>query len=434
MNDKITFLILAAGKGTRMKNSLPKVMHKVGGKTLIENVIDTVKTFPNSEIISILSPSMPQIAALVSKKYNSEVIYQTEQLGTGHAVKICLEKLKGKTGMVVALYGDTPFVSSQTISKLIEKIDDKTVISVLGFEVETENAYGRLICDNAGNLLEIVEVKEATEAQKKVKLCNSGVIAFSAKHIENIINKIENNNSKQEYYLTDAVKIANQLGFKCGYVITEENEVLGINSQQELVMAEKIMQEKLREKHLLNGVIISAPETVCFSAEAEVAPGVEIEPFVVFKGFVKIDEGAVIKSFSHLENCIISKNANIGPYARIRPESNIGEDVKIGNFVEIKKSNIGKNSKISHLSYIGDTEMAEDVNIGAGTITCNYDGVNKFKTTIEQGAFVGSNSSLVAPVKIGKNAIIGAGTTLLKDAESDKITINSLDQKTKDKK
>jgi bifunctional UDP-N-acetylglucosamine pyrophosphorylase/glucosamine-1-phosphate N-acetyltransferase len=434
MNDKITFLILAAGKGTRMKNSLPKVMHKVAGKTLIENVIDTAKTFPNSDIISILSPSMPQIAAIVSKKYNSEIIYQTQQLGTGHAVKICLEKLKGKTGVVVALYGDTPFVSEQTILKLIEKIDDKTTISVLGFEVEKENAYGRLICDNAGNLLEIVEVKEASEAQKKVKLCNSGVIAFSAKHIENIVNKIENNNSKKEYYLTDAVKIANQLGFKCGYVTTEENEVLGINSQQELVMAENIMQEKLREKHLLNGVIISAPETVYFSAETEIAAGVEIEPFVVFKGVVKIEEGAVIKSFSHLENCFVGKNANIGPYARIRPETNIGEDVKIGNFVEIKKSNIGKNSKISHLSYIGDTEMAEDVNIGAGTITCNYDGFNKFKTTIEQGAFVGSNSSLVAPVKVGKNAVIGAGTTLLKDAESDKITINSLDQKTKDKK
>jgi len=430
-NKEIAFLILAAGKGTRMKNEVPKVLHKIAGKSLIRRVLSVTKKFDTKILITILAPEMKKIAELVKKNYpKTKIIYQEQQLGTGHAVKICLDPLKNFDGVVVTLYGDTPFITAHTIRKLAGSIDNKTAICVLGFECEKENAYGRLVLDNKKNLKKIVEVKEANLAQKKITLCNSGVMAFNGKYLQKIINKIDNNNSKGEFYLTDAIKIANNEGLLTKVVVTGNNEVIGINSQEELAIAEKIMQEKLRKKHLENGVIMTDPQTVYFSQSTKIAPGVTIEPFVVFKGKVEIGKSCHIYSFSHIEDCKISARSKIGPYARIRPGTEIGEDVRIGNFVEIKKSKIGNDSKIGHLSYIGDSELATDVNIGAGTVTCNYDGVSKHKTIIGDGAFIGSNSSLIAPVKIGKGAYIGAGTTLLKDAPAKKITVNDKKQRT----
>jgi bifunctional UDP-N-acetylglucosamine pyrophosphorylase/glucosamine-1-phosphate N-acetyltransferase len=435
ISKEIAFLVLAAGKGTRMKNDLAKVMHPIAGKTMIAHVLDVTKNFKTKKLIPILSPDMKDVETFVKKNFpNSEVVHQKERLGTGHAVKICLNKLKNFNGVVVALYGDTPFIEPETVKKMIGMINDKVAVCVLGFETDQPSAYGRLVIDKKNDLKEIVEFKEASEAQKKIKFCNSGVMAFNGKHLSKIINSIKNNNSKKEYYLTDAVKIANDAGYTCKSFITDENEVIGVNSQTERADAEKIMQDKLRKKHLENGVIITAPETVFFSKDTEIASGVVVEPFVVFKGKVKIAEKCEIRSFSQLEDCVIKKNCVVGPYARIRPGTELDEGARIGNFVEVKKSKIGKGSKVNHLSYIGDTEMGKDVNVGAGTITCNYDGVNKHKTKIEDGAFIGSNSALVAPIKIGRNAVVGAGTTLTKDAAAGKITINKKEHKSLNKK
>ncbi len=426
----IAFLVLAAGKGTRMKNDIGKVMHPIAGITMIEHVLGVTDNFSTKKLIPIISPDMKDTEKLVKTKYpKSKIIFQKERLGTGHAVKICLNELKGFNGIVVALYGDTPFIEPTTVKKIISAMKENVAVCVLGFETNYPSAYGRLISDSKGNLKEIVEFKEASDKQKKVKLCNSGVMAFNGKHLYKIISSIKNNNSKNEYYLTDAVKIANDFGLTCKYVITDENEVIGVNSQEERAAAEKIMQNKLRKKHLDNGVILIAPETVFFSKETEIAAGVVVEPFVVFKGKVKISSGSEIRSFSHIEDCVIGKKVTVGPYARIRPGTEIGDDARIGNFVEVKKSKIGKGSKVSHLSYIGDTEMGADVNVGAGTITCNYDGKNKFITKIEDGAFIGSNTEIIAPVKIGKKAVIGAGTTVLKDVPANKVMVN--EKKTK---
>lgn len=426
----IAFVILAAGKGTRMKNDLGKVMHPIAGKTMIEHVLDVTNGFNTKKIITVISPDMKETEKLVKNKYaKSKIIYQKERLGTGHAVKICLSELKGFAGTVVVLYGDTPFIEQSTVKKIIATINEKVAVCVLGFETNVANAYGRLVSDNKGNLKEIVEFKEATDKQKKIKNCNSGVMAFNGRYLQQIINSIKDNNSKKEYYLTDAVKIANDLGLSCKSVITDENEVIGVNSQAERAIAERIMQDKLRQKHLDNGVILIAPETVFFSKDTSIAAGVVVEPYVVFKGKVKIESGSEIRSFSHIEDANIGRKVVIGPYARIRPGTEISEGAKVGNFVEVKKSKIGKSSKVNHLSYIGDTEMGCDVNIGAGVITCNYDGKNKFKTNIGDGAFIGSNTEIIAPVKIGKKAIVGAGTTVLKDVPANKVMVNDKKQK-----
>ncbi len=420
-NENISVIILAAGKGSRMKSGVHKVMHKVSGITLIEHLIKTAKAVSDN-IISVISPEMDEVKNLIEK--SSRVCFQKDRLGTGHAVKQALENVPQAEGKVVILYGDTPLVKVETISKMLALLDDKTGVCVLGFKANDPTGYGRLIISNNDNLEKIVEHNDASEQEKNVTICNSGVMVFNQKYIHQIINKIENNNSKKEYYLTDAIQIAKDMDIKTKVIITDESEVIGINSQKERAFAEKIRQDQLRDMHMDNGVIITAPETIFFSEDTSIAAGTVIEPYVVFKGVVEIKGKCVINSFSQLEDCEVGEDVVVGPYARIRPGTKISASAKIGNFVEIKSSTIGKNSKVNHLSYIGDTEMGDDVNIGAGTITCNYDGKNKFKTKIEQGAFVGSNSSLVAPVNIGKKAVIGAGTTLFRDAPAEKITVN----------
>ncbi len=434
ISKELAFLILAAGKGTRMKNDLPKVMHPVAGVPMIEHVLNVSMKFSPKKLIPVLSDDMPEVAALVKKKNaNADIVIQKERLGTGHAVKLCLEKLGQFDGTVVVMYGDTPFISADTVEKMAALVQQGAAVCVLGFETSAPNQYGRLVV-TGNELKEIVEFKEASEAQKKITLCNSGVMAFNGKLIAEIVNTIGNSNSKGEYYLTDAVGIAAKSGYACKTVTTEENEVMGVNSQQERAMAENILQAKLRKHHLDNGVIMTAPDTVFFSTETEIAPGAVIEPFVVFKGKVKIGSGCEVRSFSHLEDCELGSNVIVGPYARLRPGSILEDESRIGNFVEIKKSRIGKGSKVNHLSYIGDAELGSNVNIGAGTITCNYDGTSKYNTKIEDGAFIGSNSALVAPVTVGKGAIVGAGTTLLKDAEAGKITVNETRNRVMEKK
>lgn len=429
-----TVIILAAGKGTRMNNPLPKVLHKVCGTTLIEHVLSTSKKLKAANIISVISDDMKEVEQLIEKSSTSKIIHQKKRLGTGHAVKIAIPYINSKDNVVI-LYGDTPLIKEETVSKMLESLKDKDVaICVLGFAAKDPNGYGRLITNNKGNLKKITEHNDATEAERKINLCNSGVMVFKGEYIEKIINKINNKNQKKEYYLTDAIAIARDLGFNSKTIVTDENEVAGINSQKERAHVEKIKQNELRERHLKNGVIMVAPETVYFSEGTEIASGTVIEPNVIFKGKVTVKGASEIRAFSYLEDCEIEEKVTIGPYARIRPGTKIKKNARIGNFVEIKNSEIGKGSKVNHLSYIGDTEMGEDVNVGAGTITCNYDGKNKFKTRIGSGAFIGSNSSLIAPVTIGKDAVIGAGTTLLENAPPKKITINKKELRSFNKK
>lgn len=428
-NKNNAFLILAAGKGTRMQNNLPKVLHKICGKEMIKYAIDLAYKFSPERIGAIVSEDAPETIDFLESNYNIDLIYQNERLGTGHAVQVSLDFLEGFKGNVICLYGDTPFISEKSISDLISNLDkdDKNAVSVLGFQPKDPAKYGRLkMQDN--NLAAIIEYNDATEEERNINLCNSGVIAIKSDYINDLVEAIGNNNAKGEYYLTDIIEIANSKNLKCSVAIADEQEVMGVNSQTERVEAEKIRQNFLRNKFLTQGVIMTDPDNVYLSEETEIASGVEIEPFVNFSGKVVISEGSIIRSFSYLENCTIGENNIIGPYARIRPNTNLSNDVKVGNFVEIKKSNISSGSKINHLTYIGDSEIGENVNIGAGTVTCNYDGKNKFKTTIGNNSFIGSNCSLIAPVTIGKNATIGAATTVLKNVDDNNVVINKKSQ------
>ncbi len=431
INNNNAFLILAAGKGTRMRNDTPKVMHKICGTEMVSYSIDLAKSCNPERIGVITSDDAPETVKFVKQKYPEiEVINQSERLGTGHAVMISKDFLIGTEGKILCLYGDSPFISKNSINSLIESFKDtnNVAVSVLGFYPEDAAKYGRLKLDAMKNLIEIVEYNDANDVERTIDFCNSGIIAIDSKYFDRLISQLDNKNSKGEYYLTDLVSIAISEGLFCKAVVAEATEVMGVNSQIERAAAEKVRQEFLRNKFMNQGVIINAPETVYFSNESEIESGVEIEPNVIFTGKVKVKKGTLIRSFSYLENCVIGENNVIGPYARIRPDSELQNDVKIGNFVEIKKTDIGSGSKVNHLSYIGDSEIGKNVNIGAGTITCNYDGQNKFKTIFGDNSFIGSNSSIVAPIKIGKNTIIGAGTTVLKDIPDGKRVINKKKQ------
>jgi bifunctional UDP-N-acetylglucosamine pyrophosphorylase/glucosamine-1-phosphate N-acetyltransferase len=429
-NNKIHFLILAAGKGTRMKSGLPKVLHKVTGRTLIAHILNLTKTYANANTTTIISPNQPDIEAeILSVAPNSKIIYQTEQLGTGHAVRESLPHIPSDAEYVVVLYGDTPFITTETINKMLGKLasEKNSTLCVLAFEFNRPNEYGKVIVENGvegGKLKKIVEHKDANEAERKVNLCNSGIFAFKTNNLNNIINKISNQNKKGEYYLTDAVEIALSQNLQAEFETTNENEVMGINSQAERDEAEHIRQNYLRKSHMDNGVILLDSTTVYFSEDTKIAAGVVVHQNVVFGKNVEVESGVEIKPFCHIEGAKIGKNSSIGPFARLRAGTDLGADNKIGNFVETKKVKTAEGVKISHLSYIGDAVIGAEVNIGAGTITCNYDGKNKFVTTIEDGAFIGSNSALVAPVKIGYNAIVGAGSTIFKDVEAKSVTVN----------
>lgn len=419
-----------------MKSPLPKVLHPIAGKPMIEHVMDNLAPInPKKTIIVVGKDSGFRIqdSATNHSTLNSQLsplfVIQKQQLGTGHAVKQAESELKNFKGVALVLYADTPLITTATMKKMAAAIDNKTAVAVLGFEPEDAGAYGRLVVTPSTELLEIVEFKDATAKQKSIKLCNSGVMAVNAELLFDLLAQIKNNNAKGEYYLTDIVAIARKSGYKCKVVMAEEDEVMGVNSQGERAKAEAILQNKLRNKAMENGVMMIAPETVFLSTDTELAEGVIIHPNVVFGKGVKVGKNVEIKSFSHIDGAVIKAGAIVGPYARLRPGAEIGENAHIGNFVEVKKSKIGKGAKANHLSYIGDSDVGENSNIGAGTITCNYDGYNKFETKIGKGAFIGSNSSLVAPVKIGDGAIIGAGSTILKDVPKDAVAVSQTPQK-----
>ncbi len=429
---KIATVILAAGKGTRMNSPLPKILHKVAGKPLVDYVIDVAKSQSSLETIIVLSPNMGDVYdRVISLMPSVREVVQSEQLGTAHAVLQSKKYLEGFDGIVFILYADTPFINQDTLGKMYDLLvaDSDSAVAILGFDAVDPKQYGRLVKGDKGNLREIIEYKDASDEQREITLCNSGVMAIKGDILFELLEKIDNSNAKNEYYLTDIVALARGMGRNCPIVVCDENEVMGINSQAELAMAEKIMQDKLRLLAMENGGTMIAPETVFLSADTKFGKGVVIHPNVVFGNGVAIADNVEIKSFSHIEGATIGDNAVIGPFARIRPNAIIGENAKIGNFVEIKKSDIGKGAKVSHLTYIGDSMVGDGANIGAGTVTCNYDGYNKSRTEIGEGAFIGSNTSLVAPVKIGDNAIIGAGSTILSDVEDNAVAINNMPQR-----
>ncbi len=418
-------MILAAGKGTRMKSDLPKVMHKIANREMLNLVIDEAKALNPQNITIVISEEMQNFSEKIIKSHPEVKIsfsLQKERKGTAHAVSTGLENLQNLSGKLLILYGDTPLTSCVTMQKMIEKLENFS-LCILGFEEDSENAYGRLVIDSEGHLERIVEFKDATIEERKITLCNSGVVAVDGEEIVKLLSLVKNNNAAGEFYLTDIVGIAGELGLKRTFIKTTTEEVLGVNSRFELAKVESLKQNQIRRKMMDLGVTMPDPSSVYFSYDTKVENDVIIHPHVFLGPKVKIAKNVEIKSFSHIEGANIQSGVAIGPFARIRPETEIAENVKIGNFVEVKKSQLKKGVKINHLSYVGDCEIGEDSNIGAGTITCNYDGYNKFKTKIGKNVFIGSNSALIAPIEINDDALIGAGSVITKNVEKDDLAV-----------
>ncbi len=429
MTTRRAAIILAAGKSTRMKSSRSKVLHPVGGRPMIDWVTALARGAGVEKIVCVVGEGNADVRA-AAEAQGLEIAIQEPQQGTGHAVQCAKAALAGFEGQVVVLYADTPLISNETLSRVFDAFDTHAM-SVLGFEPEDPAAYGRLV--TTGFELEaIVEAKECSPEQLKIGLCNSGVVAASAADLFSACDRVTNDNIKGEYYLTDIVEILRGDGKTATVVHASETEVLGVNDRTDLAQAEVAFQNLMRKAAMKAGVNLKHPETVFFSYDTVLENDVTVEANVVFAPGVTVRRGATIHAFSHLEGADVGEGANIGPFARLRPGTKLSENTKVGNFVETKKAIVGKGSKINHLSYVGDAELGEGVNVGAGTITCNYDGYNKHKTTIGDGAFVGSNSSLVAPVTIGEGAFLGSGGVVTQDVPKDALALARSKQVTKE--
>lgn len=421
-------IVLAAGEGTRMRSSLPKVLHPVAGRPLIAHVLTAAPGGKGDAIAVVVGPDHQAVIDEIKRvRPEAKTYVQRERLGTAHAVLAAREAIAAGADDILVAFGDTPLIDGATFARLRTALKDGAALAVLGFRAADPTGYGRLLMDG-DHLVAIREQADASETERAVTLCNAGVMAFAGNTALKILDKIGNGNSKGEYYLTDAVGIVRELGMRAAVIETDEDEVRGINTKAQLAEAEQVMQGKLRQAALDAGVTLIAPKTVFLSADTTFGKDVTIEPFVVIGPGVAIDDGAVIHSFSNIVGARIGKNASIGPYARLRPGTVLGEGVRIGNFVETKAADLEAGVKVNHLTYIGDTHIGANANIGAGTITCNYDGFDKHRTEIGAGAFVGSNSSLVAPVKIGAGAFIGSGSVITKDVPDDSLAVERSEQ------
>lgn len=423
-------VILAAGKSTRMKSSRSKVLHHVGGRSMLSWVADLARSVGADKIVCVVGEGNADVRA-AAEELGLDIALQEPQLGTGHAVLCAKDALDGFEGNVAVLYADTPFVRKETLERVFESLDRGTDVTVLGFEPEEPGFYGRLITQD-GELTAIVEARDASNEILDIGLCNSGVMAASTRDMFSALGRVGNDNVKGEYYLTDIVEILRSDGKKARVIIADEGEVLGVNSRIDLAAAEVAFQMGMRDAMLAKGVTLRDPDTAYFCWDTAISPDAEIGANVVFGPGVSIAKHAVIHPFCHLEGAKIGEGAQIGPFARLRPGTEMAAGTKAGNFVETKKAKIGKGSKINHLSYIGDAEVGEGANIGAGTITCNYDGYFKHKTVIGDGAFVGTNSSLVAPVEIGKGAYLGSGGVITKDVPADALAVARSEQVNKE--
>ena len=417
-------IVLAAGKGTRMKSQRPKVLHEVAGLSMVGHVLRSLSQAGAGETVLVTAPEQDDVrTAAAALAPGLQLAVQEQQKGTADAVKSARSSLSDELRPVIVLCGDTPLLKSQTLIDLIGSTTDRGDIAVLGFRAADPTGYGRLLLGDDGYLVEIREHADASAEQRAIDLCNSGVIAFKSAGLLALLDEIGNDNAKGEYYLTDIIAIARSKGLKISVLECGEEEVIGVNSRAQLAQAEALMQDRLRLRAMDDGVTLTAPETVYLCADTALSEDVTIEPHVVIGPGVSIGRGAHIHAFCHLERTEIDDNATVGPYARLRPGAHIGTGAKIGNFVEVKNAEIEAGAKVNHLSYIGDARVGEKANVGAGTITCNYDGFAKHTTDIGAGAFIGSNSALVAPVKIGDGAYVGSGSVISKDVEPDALAV-----------
>lgn len=415
-------VILAAGKGTRMKSDLPKVLHPIAQAPMLVHAMRAGAVLDPERTIIVAGHGAEQVTkAAQDFDEAAEIVLQNEQNGTAHAVDQARESLSGFEGDVVVLYGDTPFVQPETIKRMLAARATHDLV-ILGFEAADPARYGRLVVTNE-SLEKIVEYKDATKAERELTLCNSGLVACDAGLLFELISQIKDDNASGEYYLTDIVELARAAGHSTAAVTCDESETLGVNSRADLATADAVFQKRARGELLDNGVTLMAPDTVYLAFDTYIGRDALIEPNVVFGPGVTVESGATIRAFSHLEGCHVSRGAIVGPYARLRPGAELSEDVRIGNFVEIKNAEIAEGAKVNHLSYIGDATIGAKSNIGAGTITCNYDGVMKHQTTIGQGVFVGSNTMLVAPVTLGDESMTASGSVITKNVEDGALAI-----------
>ena len=414
-------VVLAAGKGTRMKSDLPKVLHRVAGRPMILHLLDTLDDAAVTRRVVVVAPGMDSVAAAVAP---APVAIQAEALGTGHAALAARDALDGFAGDILVLFGDTPLLRPETVLTMLAARRSGSALVALGFRPADPAEYGRLVVAGDGRLQSIVEYRDASENQRAIGLCNAGVMAVDGAVLFSLLETVRNDNAKAEYYLTDIVAIACARGLPCAVVEAPDPvEVMGVNSRADLASAEAAMQARLRARALAGGATLIDPESVWFVADTMTGRDVTIGPCVVFGPGVTIGDSAEIRAFSHIEGATIETGAVVGPFARLRPGAEIGRDARIGNFVEIKEALVGAGARIGHLSYVGDAKVGARANIGAGTITCNYDGFSKHRTDIGAGAFIGSNAALVAPVSIGDGAVVGAGSVVTSAVGRDALAV-----------
>ena len=423
MTDRtLACLILAAGKGTRMKSDLPKVLHKIAGAPLLRHVLDAAEPLRPDRMVVVVGPGMAAVEAAASPW---PTVVQPNQLGTGDAVRAGLAGLEGDVDDVLVIYGDTPLVTAQTLAAMVERrrSEDDPAIVVLGMRPEDPAAYGRLLTDPAGRLKAIVEAADAGPEERAIGLCNGGLMAFDGRLLPGLLAAIGNDNAKGEYYLTDTIAAARAAGRICAVVEGAHEEVQGVNSRAELAEADRAVQQRLRARAMADGVTFLDPSSVYLCADTVLGRDVVIEPSVVFGPGVRVGDDVEIRAFCHLEGVTIGSGVGVGPFARLRPGAEIGDDCHIGNFVEVKNAVLGAGAKANHLTYIGDADVGARTNIGAGTITCNYDGFFKHRTVIGEEAFIGSNTALVPPVRIGDRANVGAGSVITRDVSDDALAV-----------
>ena len=424
---ELAAIILAAGKGTRMKSDLHKVLHPIAGRPMLMHLMASVDALSPTKKVVVVGSGKSQLEAALAG--SAELVVQEPQFGTGHAVQQARGALEGFEGDVLILYGDVPFVPTAMMQAMVARLNapDAPAVVVLAFEPEDSTGYGRVIVED-GRIIKMVEQKDATEAEKAVKLSNSGLMAVKARDLFPLLDRVTDDNAQKEYYLTDIVNIANEDGRICVAVTTEPYNVAGINSRVQLAEMEQAWQQRRRVQAMDDGVTLIAPEMVWFAWDTQLGRDVLIEPNVFFGPGVSIADNVKIRANSHIEGAIIGSGCEIGPFARLRPGTVLEEKAKIGNFVETKKAHLGKGAKANHLTYLGDATIGAGANIGAGTITCNYDGYFKYQTVIGEGAFIGSNSALIAPVKVGRDAIVAAGSAVSRDVADGELRMVRAEQ------
>ncbi|MDL2339886.1 MAG: bifunctional UDP-N-acetylglucosamine diphosphorylase/glucosamine-1-phosphate N-acetyltransferase GlmU [Pseudomonadota bacterium] len=429
-NRQFAAIVLAAGQGTRMRSDTHKVLHPIASRPLLLHLLDRVDALGAERQVVVLGKGRDQVEQALAGR-TTDLAVQAEQKGTGHAVQQAAAALAGYDGAVLVLYGDTPFVETETLGRMLDRLDgaDRPGVVVLASRQADPAKYGRIILAGGDRIARMVEYRDATEDERAVDLCNSGMMAVRSSDLFRWLGQVGNDNAANEFYLPDIVNIAAAEGREAVVIIGDPYEAAGVNSRAELAHLELEWQRRRREQVLDEGATLIDPESVWFAFDTKLGRDVTVEPHVVFGPGVSVADGATIHAFSHIEGATIGAGARIGPFARIRPGTTLGDQTKVGNFVELKKARVAAGAKVNHLSYIGDTDIGAKANIGAGTITCNYDGFGKYPTVIGEGAFIGSNSALVAPVTIGAGAIVGAGSVITKDVAADSLAIERSEQR-----